>query len=137
MMVSAHFHYRQQLRLLVGDAEILQLASNRPCCSPERSWRRIYGRFKPDSEPYATTVFEAEGSPQSIFRAEIFTFRPAWAEDSEDWVEHPELGHIRFAPFPLDRSLKTLASVIAAHPHARVLRYRPLRRCTIRVHEGD
>ena len=137
MTAPAHSRYGPQLRILAGDAELLQIASTRNYCSPERICRRIYARFKPDSEPYATAVFEGEGSPQYIFSADLFTVRPVWAEDSGDWVKHPELGHIRFAPFTLDRSLKTLPSVMAAHPHARVLRYRPLRRCTIRVHEGD
>ena len=137
MTPSSHSFYRQQLSIMACDAEILQIAGKRKGCAPERRWRRIYGRFQPDTEPYAIAVFETEGRPQSIFGVEIFACRPPWAEESGEWVEHQELGHIRFTPFTFDPALETLRSVLSAHPGALILRYRPLRRCTIRVQEGD
>ena len=137
MMASAHSRYRGQLSIIGDDAQLLEIASAATGCIAERAWRRIYGVFRPNSQPYAIAAFESEGSPQSIFCAEIFGSRPSRADGEAGWVEHPVLGHVRIAPFTLDRSLNTLPSMMAAHANASVLRYRPLRRCTIRVHDGN
>jgi Phosphotransferase enzyme family len=110
---SAHSRYRLQLEALAGP-DVLVAAAN--ATGPERAdWRRIYERFEPDRDPYATCVLASDDPPQRIVRLDV----------SGDGI--------RATRFPEDPRLRTLPQVLTER--SRVVRYHPGRRCTIRTGE--
>jgi len=83
--------------------------------------------------PYATLVVEADGAPQTIVRVEAFEARPA-ATPPETVVPCADVGWLRLARLPWDPVLATLGAVLT--DETVVVRYRPLRRCTVRRDVG-
>jgi hypothetical protein len=108
-----------------------------------RDWTRTYGRFNPDQEPFASLIFEQavnrEGArkSQSIVHLDVLTERPAQSTADEVCVFNRALGWVRALPFPADRSIPTIASVLTdGEGTAMIVRYRPGRRCTMRFDNG-
>jgi hypothetical protein len=140
MSSTAHERYRKRLAALVTDEPIMSAIEGargpHACWPPGRKLRRIYGRFNPDRELYASLVFEVEGEPQLLLHVEISESRTG-AQGADDLVAFDSnLGWLRVMRFPADPALDTLGAVLAGAGRARVVRYRPQRRCTIRFDEA-
>lgn len=97
-------------------------------------WRRVYGRFHPFAAPYATMVFEYAGGAQTFATVALFDEEPA---DRRRVVHVDGLGWARLTAFPTDDRLRTLREALAVPGDVTVVRYRPGRRCTFRVDDGD
>lgn len=98
-----------------------------------RAWRRTYARSDPHAAPWCTLVYETADDPQRLCVVELHAARPESQGDDGDVLAHPALGWLRVAPFPADSKLETLAEIIDGAPATRVLRYRPGKRCTLRL----
>jgi hypothetical protein len=114
---SAHARYRSRLEALAGAGAppLLDEAAERWGWAERPAWRRIFERFEPDAEPYATCVFTA--GPQRIVRLDAFGDR-----------------RFRITRIPPDAGLPTLE--LALTGARTVVRYHPGRRCTIRVDDA-
>jgi hypothetical protein len=136
---TAHERYQKRLAALATDEPVIgaieEAAAPRAWWTPGRSWRRTFGRFNPDRDAYASLVFEAEGEPQTLLHVEVSDSRAA-AQGADDLsASDDSLGWLRVVPFPADHALDTLGAVLAGTGRATVVRYRPERRCTIRIEE--
>ncbi len=60
-------------------------------------------------------------------------------EDGENahWALHDRLGNVRCTRFPFDRALIHLPEIVNAGSNVQVLRYRPYKRCTLRITRPD
>jgi hypothetical protein len=132
---SAHARYREHLEALQSD-ETLLVAVNAAAAewgwSDCGGWSRTYGRFEPDGQPYARIVFSARGNPAALCRVEVFDEPSRELQDSRLFDARPA-GWMRVLPFIDDPCLPTLAGVLAVSGDTQVVRYRPFRRCTLRV----
>jgi hypothetical protein len=134
---SWHERHRDPLAALrAGDAvqEAVGAAGRgRRRWSADRRWRRTFGRIELDREHYATLALESEDEPQTIVLVEAFERRPVGRPDEAAVVRAGELGWLRIVPFLHDPALATLPAVVATADRVAVVRYRPYRRCTLRV----
>jgi hypothetical protein len=96
------------------------------------SWRRTYGRFTPDAAAFATLVFERAGDSPEIVVVEAHARRPETGDavplpgaDGAAWLVARGVTE--------DPALRTLPAVLAGPGRRTIVRYRPGRRCTIRV----
>jgi hypothetical protein len=122
--VSAYARFRSRLAALASDeAAHSALGAN--------GWRRTYGRFTPGNPSYATLVYERDGEPQELVRMEAFEHRPTGSALPLEGV-----GWLTPERFPSDPILTTLPGVLERLGEMRVVRYRPGRRCTVRVHQS-
>lgn len=133
---SAHARYREQLEALAGP-EVVPLAAEEVAVrwgwAGGCAWTRIYERFEPDREPYATCVLAAGGASQRIVRLDAFRGRPPPPGPCSYLVPAGAAGVLRATRFPSDPGLPTLERALADHDRTTVVRYRPGRRCTLRV----
>jgi hypothetical protein len=136
-LASAHARYRDPLAALAGPEALLALeeAGSRWGWTGRGTWTRMYERFDPDREPFATCVLVAEGTPQRIVRLEAFGERQPEPAPRACLVRAGAAGRLRVTRFPFDPGLPTLEQALAGSPRATVVRYRPGRRCTIRVED--
>ena len=102
-------------------------------------WVRTYGRFHPDADPFGTLLFERPATahaPQSIALVTVHTDADLRADVAAGWQSFGSVALcVRF--FPDDEAMPSIATVLASARAATVVRYRPLRRCTIRVEQPD
>jgi hypothetical protein len=97
-------------------------------------WRRTREYYAPAREPYATFAMESR-DPQVVVRVEAFAERPAGAAGVVR-LRREAIGWLRVAPLADDPALPTLGELLDAEPGPRtVVRYQPMRRCTIRFGE--
>ena len=119
---SAHQRYRSQLQEL-SEGEVLDAALRKACGRWEQpvpeSWQRMFERFEPDAEPYATFVLAAPGPRQLLVRVDARSGRP-----------------LQVTRIPPDPGLPTLERALGGCAGSTVVRYHPGRRCTIRVDAG-
>jgi Phosphotransferase enzyme family len=122
--LSAHERFRRRLAALASDEAAHSVLG-------VNGWRRTFGRFTPGRPSYATLVYERGGEPQELVRIDVFEHRPPGSAVPLDGV-----GWLTLARFPRDPILTTLPGVLDRLDAMRVIRYRPSRRCTVRV-EGS
>ncbi|MGI9333998.1 MAG: hypothetical protein ACR2RL_12685, partial [Gammaproteobacteria bacterium] len=98
-----------------------------------RAWSRTYERFDPGASPYCTMLYVARDDPWEACLVETFESRPP-ADDPLEWsVGAASLGWVRLSRFPRDPQLQTLRRVLDRAERYTVVRYRPHRRCTLRI----
>jgi hypothetical protein len=132
---SWHERYRERLAALrAGDVVLDALAKVAPSSTADGSWRRTYGRIELDREHYATLVLE-RAEPQELVLVEAFETRPEPRPGELAAARAASAGWLRIVHFDRDPRLTTLSAVTAKGAH--VVRYRPYRRCTLRVRDGD
>jgi hypothetical protein len=141
MSSSAHARYSERLASLATGVPILTLFADTRLFHrrvfAQHRWVRTYGRFTPDHEPYATLCFETSAGPQVIVRVSASTTRPQVDEHETPVVFDPTIGWLSLNLFPTDPHLPTLPTVLVGVERATIMRYRPFRRCTLRVDERD
>jgi hypothetical protein len=135
MSDSGHRRYRERLEALQSD-ELVLVAVNVAAaewgwdgCG---QWTRTYGRFEPDGQPYALIVLSNTENTAALCRVEVFDQPPREVQGCRLFQARPA-GWMRVSPFTTDPSLPTLDAVLAASADIAVVRYRPSRRCTLRV----
>ncbi len=128
-MIAAgpHAQYQRQLTCLAEGAE--PLVALLEAATGLTDWTRTYARLQPDAAAYCTVLFEHRGG--DIRRADLSTAPTPTSQPAGD------LGHAQLIEPAEDPMLDTLPAVFAAHPGARIIRYRPDRRCTLRVTGPD
>ena len=135
-MQSSFEQHRDLLTASVSDAVLLPLiaeaGARQSWWRADRTWKRTYGSFDPLQTALITLLFETEAEPQEICHVEIFAAKPEGISDAEFVLAHEAFGWLKLTRFPHDAQLPTLASVLKNSPPAKVLRYRPRKRCTIR-----
>ncbi|MGH2987516.1 MAG: phosphotransferase family protein [Solirubrobacterales bacterium] len=139
MRVGETWHQRHRERLAAlraGDAvlEAVAAVGEGSSWSSGRAWRRTFGRIELDREQYATLVLESD-DPQAILLVEAFERRPGRRTDERAAIRVGGVGWLRIVSFPRDPTLTTLPAVVATADRAAVVRYRPYRRCTLRIEE--
>jgi hypothetical protein len=112
------------LEALACDSAVLALPGERG------RWDRRYARFEPDSDPFATLVFESTDVPQRVMRVDV-------SESPRADAVRSRAGWLRARPFNLDDQLTTLPTVVSQPGSWRVVRYLPGRRCTLRLETVD
>ena len=134
---SWHDRHRERLAALRGGDVVLG-PSPRPARhrAPDGAWRRTFGRIELDREHYATLVLERD-EPQEIVLVEVFEARPERRPDEGAVIRAPDVGWLRIVPFDRDPRLTTLSTVTAEAERSDVVRYRPYRRCTLRITDRE
>jgi Phosphotransferase enzyme family len=117
---SPHARYRRRLAMLSDDSTVLASIAR------DGGWVRRYARFEPDSEPFATLVYESTDSPPRVVRVDV-------SEGPRTNSFRSEPGWLRALPFELDERLTTLPTIVGQPGSWRVVRYLPERRCTLRL----
>jgi hypothetical protein len=133
---SAHSFYAEQLEALAGGVVLLLAldeAAERWGWPERQAWTRMYERFEPDEEPYATLVVARPGPPQLVVRVDAFRDCSPAPEPGAFAVRAGAAGRLHLARLCEDPRLPTLAAALAGPGRRAVVRYRPGRRCTIRV----
>lgn len=102
---------------------------------PGRTWKRTYGRFDPGADTYCTLVYETGDEPQRLCLVEVMATQPPSDRGPLLCLRDTLLGWVCLSPFILDSRLTTLPELFSrmTDHEIRVLRYRPQRRCTLRV----
>ena len=117
--VSEHARYRRQLGRL-GAVEFAdtvgRVAAEQGWVEPGTAGRRVFGRFEPGASPWATLLYRF---------GRIHVRVDAFDDGSP----------LRFTRVEDDGVLTGLGAVLRAHPDADIVRYRPGRRCVLRVGE--
>jgi phosphotransferase family enzyme len=103
-------------------------------------WRSLFGRFYPDTQPYALQVFESIGAErQVIARVEAFETPPCSPLNAELWSSPTPIGFLRVTSLAADAALPALVPLLEGDGAATVtvVRYHPGLRCTVRVLRQD
>ena len=98
-----------------------------------RRWQRSYARFDETAAPRCILMYETIGEPQQLCVVELHDARPDADEPAQIALADAALGWMRIERFPSDPCLPTLAEIIERAGAARIVRYRPRRRCTLRL----
>lgn len=118
------------IRSLLSD-----IGLNRGWWSADSAWRRTYARYPSGLLPYVIFVYESHGDPQHLCLIEISKEEPPPANDNGLVLQDSLLGWLKVGKFPSDPHLPTLQQVLEASANARVVRYRPHWRCTLRLED--
>lgn len=138
-------HYRELLTTLSGDEIPLTLLdeAGKSCgwWPTHRPWQRTYGRFHFNAllgdSPLVTLIYETTDRPQEICIIDLLPTFPATFTPEQTVIRRKGLGWFCLTRFPHDPQLPALqrhqSSLREATLEvAKVLRYRPSKRCTIR-----
>ena len=97
-------------------------------------WTRTFARYTPGPDPIGTIAFQRDGSAADIVVVAVHASRPA--DPAAVALPGPGgAGWLLARPFPHDPRLPGLATVMDGPGRRTVVRYRPGRRCTIRVED--
>jgi Phosphotransferase enzyme family len=102
-----------------------------------RNWTRSYSNFSPAREAFCVLVYQTDSNPRHICLVELFVAPPNTMAHTECSVVDTPVGWAKISPLINDPALSTLTSVLKFYPRHEVLRYRPYRRCTLRVQVSD
>lgn len=137
MSETAYERYRSHLTTLASDrlplATIVTAGKERQWWPEHYAWRRIYGRFSPDSVPFVRLIYAMLEQPQTLCQVDVFETMPEELPAAQSWCAKTPVGWLCLSRFPADTALPTLPALLAETPQAVVVRYRPQRRCTLRI----
>jgi Phosphotransferase enzyme family len=110
-----------------------QFCSQRAASQQDRRWKRIFGRFDPDKQPYCAMVYAAGGDAVlTLLVVELYSERPEGVGES---YFHDAVSWAHIATIESDVKLSTLPQLISGVGDVDVVRYRPRMRCTLRVRD--
>ena len=122
--------YGRALAALAGDDAVTG-----PIGLGSGAWTRMFARYTPGPDPIGTIAFQRDGSAADIVVVAVHASRPA--DPAAVALPGPDrAGWLLARAFPDDPRLPGLAAVMAGPGRRTVVRYRPRRRCTIRVEDG-
>jgi hypothetical protein len=123
--MAGHASYRARLQALADKAALaaaLDAWRERAGSGEGGPWRQDYGRFYPGQDPWAVLVFE---SGPLVVRADVHE------QAADDRVRVDGVGHVLVSGLARDRALPGMSAVLGSLADARVVRYRPGKRCTL------
>lgn len=139
-LTSVFEEFRELRQALSEDsrwvAAIQEAGSKHGWWPAARHWKRIYERFDPHREITATLVYETADPPQSLCRLDFLSHSGRADLEWEYRFHDPLLGWVQLTRFPHDSHLPSLKTIYGEGEDFRVLRYRPMRRCTLRRTAG-
>ncbi len=145
-MGELHRRFGSALAELADTAGVIRAldeSDSRPAWWPgDMLWKQTYGSFTPDQPAYATLAFESAAF-ESAAQPSVIVLVKAYRETPEAagpgaWLQvMPEAGVLHVRSFPDDPRLPTLAAVVRAYEPVHVVRYRPEKRCTLRIGTGE
>ncbi len=131
--LSRYDNYRDKISLVLQNDWRTQIIQMFACYWPEWDasvlWKRCYGRFDPDCEPYMTMLLQQSDCSLHMGLIEVFKVKPQQQPGTVRYYDK-QLGWLRGRRFPDDPKLKHLPSVLETGQDIEVLRYRPYKRCT-------
>ena len=138
MTTSLYNPYRERLAQLAnGDgilAALRQAGFQQAWWAETQAWQPVYGRFNPQQAPYASLLYETSTAPQALCLVEVSDELPATVVGEWQTVlPDKRFGYLCLTRFPYEPALPGLSSLLTEHAHIKVLRYRPGKRCTLRV----
>ena len=132
-------HYRELLGTLSTDQIPLALLdeAGQHCgwWRSHRPWQRTYARFHLGESPILTFIYETTDVPQAICVIDLLPTFPTTFTPHQTVIRRQGLGWFRLRRFPHDPQLPALGVILALPGAARVMRYRPHKRCTLRFAE--
>ena len=126
----------EDLQALIADNDplvitALNAAGEQRCWWQNRDdWRRSYTRFTHEANAYCTLLFETTQAPQKLCLVILTRQKPDNHLQGAHFLD-PLLGWMCIMPFYRDPVLTSLPGILARYPDSRVVRYRPLKRCTL------
>ncbi|MEQ8660584.1 MAG: phosphotransferase [Gammaproteobacteria bacterium] len=118
---------------LADDAVLARVVTDaRPALHAQR-WRREFMRFDPAARCFALVSLASIAPPGVALRIAAYRDESCAAAEEAAPRWHGDLGWVVVSDCGADPELPGLAPILAQAPLARVLRYRPLRRCTVYV----
>lgn len=96
-------------------------------------WRRIYGRYYPQTNNDITMLYRAACNGRHLCSVDLFARHPKTHTDAQVLIEDETLGWVGLRAFPDDKALPTLRDLLRQEPDMDVVRYRPGRRCTLQT----
>lgn len=136
---ESYEQYRDLLATLADDTIPLALLNEAAIrCgwwSSHRQWQRTYGRFHLGDKPLLTLIYETLDQPQEICVIELLPTFPQVFDSSRVLLRRQGLGWFCLTRFPRDTALPALSQLLNGPGQTMVLRYRPHKRCTIRLTE--
>ncbi len=140
MSDDPRLRYAHRLAALACDAParavLARIGERRRWWDPATIWNRTYGRFTPGRSPYATMVFESTAPRQQLVHVEVSAERPVATGEAAAYDCEEALGWMRVTRLDADPALPGLATLLVQPGETHVVRYRPRRRCTLRVTHG-
>lgn len=131
---SGHEGRRAALAIVSDVAAVVDLLAETGVLDPSLGWRRHFGRFHGDAEPWASIVLESPAAP--MVHLQIGDVRPA-ATTTGQVLEVPSLAaFVAVERFPHDPAYPALGAVLDALDDVRIIRYRPGSRCTLSASSG-
>lgn len=132
--------YAEQLTWLAAEpsaltAHINEFGAARGWWLGDRSWQRRSVRFDPDRAPYCALLFESADAPQAFCHVQLYEAvppQPVCAHERAGLLPLAPLGWLLLTAFPYDSGLPGLPASLRQLQDARVVRYRPGVRCTLR-----
>lgn len=128
-MTEPSFHVRN--RELLADLDRLEVVTDLLARVGERrswptdlTWRREWSRIDDPRRRRIRLIYRATNNPLWLCEVRV---------GADQGLIDPVLGRVAVRLFPDDDKLDTLRSVIAAHHGVDIVRYRPGKRCTMRV----
>lgn len=138
-MHGAYDQHRALLARLAADDVVVPVVATvgirRGWWHADRTWKRTYDAFAPSRAAIVILLFRSDVPSTEICRVEAFLEPPEVRDEAEERVRHDTAGWLRLTRFPYDPGLPTLPKVLS--PTAEVVRYRPARRCMLRVAGRD
>lgn len=98
-------------------------------------WGQTYARREIGAKRF-TVVLESATPPQRLCIVESFATEPDVQGVMQVCIKPKHLGWLRLTRFPWDAKMPSLGAVLADASDATVVRYRPGKRCTLRVSRG-
>ena len=131
---AGHDGRRAALEVVSDVSAVVGLLAEAGALDPSLGWRRHFGRFHGDAEPWASIVLESSTAP--MVHLQISDDRPA-ATTSGQVVDVPSLAaYVTLETFPHDPAYPSLGAVLDALDDVRIIRYRPGSRCTLSASLG-
>lgn len=112
---------------------IEQVRTQRRWWGSRRRWRRIFERFDPDGKVVATIVYESRDVPQELCLFEYLLASPVRDAALQEPLFQWSSGRWVLTRFPCDAALPGLPRVLRTAAPCEVVRYRPHKRCTLRL----
>jgi aminoglycoside phosphotransferase (APT) family kinase protein len=133
---SAHERHREGLAALADDGVLAGAVASTPAGEGLESPVRLHERFRPGAAAYVTLGVRDAARPECVLRVDAFVDRPALPASARSCVAVADAGWLVVRPLGEDPGLPGLATVLRGPARASVVRYRPGRRCTLRVEQG-
>jgi hypothetical protein len=127
-VTGAHERYRDGLAALADDVVLAEAVG----AGAGAALVRHFERFTPGAAAYATLAVGPHAAAPFV-RVDAFARRPPAVAPATRLVAVPPAGWLAVTPMLADAPLRVIRDMLERAPRSEVVRYRPGRRCTLRV----